>query len=171
MQVSLCRGPLDVCSTVCAIWDGHGALPPPHPPLFFVWMKRTVTRKLTAAQATSSHICDVPRDTQQTGESFRPECGHRAPRWLSSVESSPAWGVHTPSDPLPCPTPGTERTDPWSVFQQVSVQIHEGLINVTCYGTQRSPVWAQQHWHRLLPVAEGDTGALRGEPERIFFNY
>lgn len=32
MQVSLWRGPLIVCSTMCATWEGHRALPP----LFFL---------------------------------------------------------------------------------------------------------------------------------------
>lgn len=55
-----------------------------------------------------------------------------------------------------------------SIFQQISVQIHEWFIDVARYGTQRSPVWTQQHWYSLLPVAEWDTGALKkGKPRWI----
>lgn len=110
---------------------------------------------------TSVITASMRRYRQQTGESLHPECSHKATGRLSSVESSPALGVHAPCDPLPCPTPSALSAQHWrSIFQQVSVQIHEGLINVARYGAQRSPVWAQQHWHRLLPVAEGDTGAV-----------
>lgn len=107
------------------------------------------------------------RYRQRTGESLHPERSHKAPAWLGSVESSssPALGVRAPCDPRPCPAAPqrTECTHWRSIFQQVSVQIHVGLVNVARYGTQRSPVWAQQHRHRLLPVAEGDAGALRRE--------
>lgn len=47
------------------------------------------------------------RYRQQTGESLHPERSHKAPGWLSSVESSPALGVHAPCDPLPGPTTST----------------------------------------------------------------
>lgn len=64
----------------------------------------------------------------------------------------------------PAPAPPRPRHMGWrSIFQQLSVQIHEGLVYVTHYGTARSPVWAQQYRHRLLPVAERDAGALRRE--------
>lgn len=103
-----------------------------------------------------------------------------ANRWVftSRTQSQSAWmaqlsGVIT-SFRCPCsPWPSarshpqyTECTHWRSILQQVSVQIHEGLINVACYGTRRSPVWAQQHRHRLLPVAEGNTGALQMESRK-----
>ncbi len=40
-----------------------------------------------------------------TGESLHPERSHTAPGLFSSVESSPAVGVHAPCDPQPCPPP------------------------------------------------------------------
>lgn len=106
------------------------------------------------------HPCKKYR--QQTGESLHP--GRSRSHVDGWARLSPALGVHAPRYPLPCPHPqNTTCTSCRSVFQQVPVQIHEGLVDVARYGTKRSPVRAQQHWHRLLPVAKGDTGALGRE--------
>lgn len=95
---------------------------------------------------------------QQTGESLDPERSHKN-TWRGRIRGVWATGGHRP--PAPPPAGG-------SIFQQVPVQIYEGLVNVTHNGTARSSVRGQKYWHRLLPVAERDAGALRGRKHRIF---